>query len=140
MVIKRFVTKQYPTEIFPDWEPTSWPMEAKAAERQKFGFIERSKRSILWKNVPWKCFPAEGLFGKDEDWFRSHDVGYIALLEHECLILIQNLYFGFPDPPEWGLASRSNLKGSEKWTHWGYFKTLPKAWMFPVQPKKPVSH
>ncbi|MDX8355035.1 hypothetical protein [Cognatiyoonia sp. IB215182] len=131
MVLKRLFARRYPTEVLPDWEPAPWRMELKAAEKQKRGFLERAEYSIRWKPLHWESFPEEGIFGEKKAWFQSHDVAYVASLGREDLILIQNLYFGFPDPPEWGLASRPSSQSKGNWSHWGHFPDIPEAWELP---------
>jgi hypothetical protein len=106
-------------------------MEVNAAEKQKQGFLKRAARAIRWHPVLWESFPAEGIFGKNKTWFQSHDVAYVASLEAEHLILTQHVYQGFPDPPEWGLASRSNTRSYDDWSHWGHFPQIPEAWELP---------
>ncbi|WP_270728557.1 hypothetical protein [Shimia sp. Alg240-R146] len=131
MAWKRFFTRKYPTEVLPDWEPVPWPMEVKAAEKQKKGFLKRAERAIRWNPVLWESFPAEGIFGKKRAWFQSHDIAYVASLEDEYLILMDNVYFGWPDPPRWGLASRSKAQSYDDWSHWGHFPDIPEAWELP---------
>ncbi|MGJ8480817.1 hypothetical protein [Sphingobium yanoikuyae] len=46
-------------------------------------------------------------------------------------LLMQLAWHGFPDPPEWRLASRSAGKIDVPWSEWGYFAKLPQAWIIP---------
>lgn len=119
-------------EVLPEWEPAPWPMEDEAANRQERGFHERALKSIEWQAIPWKDFPAEGMFGQQKDWFSSADVEFFASIDGENMLLIRNVWFGFPDPPEWGLASRPADQTDSEWLRWGYFPDLPKTWVLPT--------
>jgi len=55
----------------------------------------------------------------------------VTTFDDEDLILIRNAWFGFPDPPEWGLASRPTVNAEAKWKMWGHFRDLPAAWLIP---------
>jgi hypothetical protein len=59
-------------------------------------------------------------------------VEFVASHDGEDLLLIRNIWFGFPDPPEWGLASRPNGRNDVKWMQWGYFADLPSRWIVPA--------
>jgi hypothetical protein len=52
-------------------------------------------------------------------------------MDGEDLLLIRNIWFGFPDPPEWGLASRPTGMSDADWKHWGHFPDIPEAWVLP---------
>ncbi|WP_034158791.1 hypothetical protein [Sphingomonas sp. ERG5] len=116
--------------IAPEWEPAPWPMAADAADAQERGFHRRATTPIVWQRLPWKTFPPEGIFGEQEDWFRAADVEFFASFGGEDLLLIQNCWFGWPDPPEWGLASRPGGEGVD-WARWGHFRDLPTSWEMP---------
>jgi hypothetical protein len=118
-------------EIAPEWEPAPWPMDAEAADEQERGFLERANKPIRWQPIPWKAFPSEGIFGHQKEWFSSADVEFVASVDGEDLLLIRNTWFGFPDPPEWGLASRPTGSNDIAWSRWGHFPDLPIAWSLP---------
>lgn len=85
----------------------------------------------MWSKLDHSSFPPEGMFGADKSWFADHDVAYVARSDSEELILIHNVWFGFPDPPEWGLAVRSTRVAGAAWTHLGHFSYLPEHWAVP---------
>jgi len=118
-------------EIFPEWEPIPWGMSGEAADEQESGFHERALKPIAWRETPWRAFPPEGIFGHGRDWFISNEVAFFASVDGEDLILIRNTWHGWPDPPEWGLASRRRGRTDIPWTMWGSFPTLPAAWSIP---------
>lgn len=115
-------------DVFPEWEPNPWDMQGAAVDAQELGFHERAIKPIRWMRVPRNEFPLSGIFGHDRDWFSSHDIAFYATFDAEDLILIQNIWHGFPDPPEWGLASRPAGAISGPWSHWGHFPDLPDIW------------
>jgi hypothetical protein len=117
--------------VAPEWEPAPWTMAAAAADEQERGFHRRATRSISWERVPWAAFPPEGIFGHDSDWFSSFEVHFVASSDGEDLLLIQNIWHGWPDPPEWGLASRPSGRTDVRWQRWGHFPVLPSAWIVP---------
>jgi hypothetical protein len=126
-------------EIDPEWEPSPWPMGAKAADQQEIGFHERATKPISWKQIPWNSFPDEGIFGHTREWLSSVDAAFYATIDAEDLLLIDNVWFGWPDPPRWGLASRPNGNNNGKWTQWGHFPELPQSWDVPEETKTPKS-
>lgn len=86
--------------IDPTWEPVPWDLSVGDSRQQKEGYRKRSNLPIQWRPVPYTDFPNEGLFGKQREWFISNDIAYVAEHADEELILIQNIWHGFPDPPE----------------------------------------
>ena len=118
-------------EVFPEWEPIPWGLAADLADEQERGFHQRALKMIAWQVVPYKAFPGEGIFGKQRAWFAEHEIDFYASVEAEDLVLIRNPWHGFPDPPEWGLASRPSGRGDLKWASWGHFPDIPKAWLVP---------
>lgn len=115
-------------DVFPEWEPIPWDMSGEAADEQEREFHKRAMMPIMWRKIPWKAFPSNGIFGHGRDWFASNEIAYFAIFDDEEFILIQNPWHGFPDPPEWGLASRPNGKHDDKWSFWGHFPKLPEKW------------
>lgn len=120
--------------FFPDWEPIPWDAKGPRVDEQERGFQERARKPLAWTKVDWNDFPAGGVLGKDRDWFVDNDIEYVTTFDGENLILIRNAWSGFPDPPEWGLASRPARDEQAKWQPWGYFPDLPAAWQFDVAP------
>lgn len=117
--------------VNPEWEPIPWDATGPLVEEQRGGFCLRSLKLIIWTKVDWQNFPKSGIFGHDRDWFISHDIAYVATFDHEDLLLIQNIWFGFPDPPEWALASRPAGDSAATWAMWGHFPLLPSLWQVP---------
>lgn len=121
------------------WEPIPWDAPQPIADEQRRGFLVRAAKSIIWSRLDPAAFPAQGIFGHDRDWFISRDIDFFATFDGEHLLLIRNTYSGFPDPPEWGLASRpasppaSRLASGDgnPWTPWGHFESLPNGWWVP---------
>ena len=120
-------------EVLPDWEPSPWPMVTDAAEAQELGFHKRAQMPIGWEPIPWKSFPEQGIFGHAKDWLSSVDAAYFASFGGEDLLLIDNTWFGWPDPPRWGLASRPCGRHDRQWDRWGHFPDLPAAWHVPTE-------
>lgn len=120
--------------FFPDWEPIPWDAEGPEVAEQERGFRERARRPLAWRKVDWNNFPKAGVFGRNRDWFIDNDINYVTTADGEDLILIRNTWSGFPDPPEWGLASRPAGDEQAKWQPWGPFPDLPAAWQFDVAP------
>lgn len=125
--------------VSPEWEPTPYNLAGPEADEQELGFHARATKSIEWALVPYRVFPEGGIFEHDRAWFSEHDIECYATLDGEDLILIRNLWHGFPDPPEWGLASRPSGRSDIKWREWGYVPDLPKAWIVPVRDTVPMS-
>jgi hypothetical protein len=118
-------------EVSPEWEGVPWPLTGLEADAQETGFHTRAGAAIVWIAIDWNSFPAEGIFGLDRSWFSGRDVRFVASTADEDLLLIHNSWFGFPDPPEWGLASRPSTDQKQPWRHWGHFSRLPSAWTVP---------
>ena len=116
-------------EILPEWEAVPWGMKGAEADAQEAGFQARALKRIQWQAIAWQEFPTDGIFGHDRAWFSERDIEFVASHEGEVLLLIRNIWFGFPDPPEWGLVSRASQ--DQEWRHWGHFPDLPAAWVVP---------
>lgn len=121
-------------EILPEWEPAPWSLDAAAADNQERGFHARGQMPISWQPIPWNDFPDEGVFGHTKDWLSSVDAAFFATLGDEDLLLIDNRWAGWPDPPRWGLASRPHGQHDLPWDRWGHFPDLPTAWTVPAGP------
>lgn len=121
------------------WEPIPWDAPQPLADEQRRGFLVRAAKSIIWSRIDHAAFPEQGIFGHDRDWFISRDIEFFATFDGEHLVLIRNTYSGFPDPPEWGLASLPASRPASPpasgdgnpWTPWGHFETLPSGWWVP---------
>ena len=118
--------------VFPEWEPVPWDAKGPHVDEQERGFHQRALQPLVWIPVDWNDFPATGVFGRDRDWFVSHDIAYVTTFDGEDLVLIDNTWCGFPDPPRWGLASRPAGNADTTWQMWGHFATLPSAWKLPA--------
>ena len=116
--------------VFPEWEPIPWNAAEDVARSQHEGFTQRAAKPLLWIKIDIQNFPTAGVLGHDREWFIKYDIAYFTNNENEDLIIIDNPWHGFPDPPRWGLASRpSGTTGA--WQMWGHFPELPPAWIVP---------
>lgn len=108
------------------WEPDPWDASDAEAASQFEGFEIRSAKPLIW-------FPirsAKGLvFGTDAQKLINADVEYFATYDDEDMILMRLAWHGFPDPPEWRLATRPSSGRQEPWKVWGYFAKLPDPWV-----------
>lgn len=120
--------------IFPHWGPVPWDAKGPEVAEQERGFQERARKPLVWTKVDWNNFPPDGVLGKGRDWFIDNDIEHVTTFDGEDLILIRNSWSGFPDPPEWGLASRPAGDEQAKWQPWGHFPDLPAAWQFDEPP------
>lgn len=118
-------------EVDGEWEPVFWGTSGNAADELEQGFHERAMKPIAWTAIPFKNFPIEGIFGLSKDPLTEIDAAYFAVLDGEELLLIDNTWFGWPDPPRWGLASRPSDRHDLLWKHWGHFPDLPAEWNVP---------
>ncbi|MBO9711960.1 hypothetical protein [Sphingomonas sp.] len=119
-------------DVDPAWEPVPWDCAEAEADRQALGFGRRAGLAIDWRRVPWSDLPPEGVFGLDRERLSRADVQYFASLAGEELLLIENVWSGWPDPPPWGLMSRQMDGAAGAWSHWGHFRDLPAAWRLPA--------
>jgi hypothetical protein len=117
--------------ILPEWEPIPWDMKGRAADVQEQGFHARAMKPIPWQQIRPDTFPSNGIFGHSHEWFMSKDVEFVATWEGEDLVLVRNIWSGFPDPPEWGLWSRREGRHDMPWSPWGHVPELPAAWNTP---------
>jgi hypothetical protein len=114
--------------VMPEWEPAPADLPEDVADEQERGFHRRATAPIVWKKIP-----STGAFGHKHDWFVSNEVELIATHDGEDLLLHRFFWHGFPDPPEWALASRPAGRHNEKWVTWGHFPRLPAAWVAPEE-------
>ncbi|GAB5482370.1 MAG: hypothetical protein Pars92KO_21270 [Parasphingorhabdus sp.] len=110
------------------WEPIPWTFGFFSARRAKKAFLERANLSLNWSKAKDDWPPAGELFD-DADFAVKAGVGYVAETESEKLFLFHRDWFGFPDPPEWGLVSQTKIDGS--WKPLGSFEPLPATWKVP---------
>jgi hypothetical protein len=115
----------------PEWEPIPWDANGPEVNEQERGFHQRALKQLVWSKVSMSSFPAKGIYGRDKEWFSRNDDAYVATFDDEEMILIRNTWSGFPDPPEWGLASRPIGDVDAQWQMWGHFPSLPAAWSVP---------
>ena len=118
-------------EVLPEWEPVPYDAAGPVADKQEEGFHRRALLPLSWEKVEWKQFPENGIFGRGRDWFVGNDIVCVCTHDGEDLILIRNTWFGWSDPPEWGVASRPVGKLEAPWEMWGHFPGLPSAWTVP---------
>ena len=113
------------------WEADPWDAPAAVADNQMAGFRERAVKSIPWTSV---CGDEPLPFAIEKQKLSEFDVEYCATHDGEDMLLMQMLWHGFPDPPEWRLATRPS--GSDaSWTSWGYFAEIPRCWQLPSKGK-----
>ncbi len=118
-------------DVFPEWEPIPWNAKGPFVDEQEREFYRRAIKPLVWKKIPWQDFPEDGIFGQNREWFVEHEIEYVTSFDDEELVLIRGVWFGFPDPPEWGLASRRAGNPAASWEMWGHFPNLPSAWNVP---------
>lgn len=118
-------------DVNPEWEPIPWDAKGPEVDEQEHGFHQRALKPLVWTKVDWKAFPPQGIFGCDRDWFVKHDIEYFTTFDGEELLLADNVWFGWPDPPRWSLASRPASQPNVPWKMWGSFSDIPKAWNVP---------
>ena len=108
------------------WEADPWDAPDLIADDQLAGFNERAAKSVEWASVR----ELGSVFGIENTTLIGADVAYYAIHDNEDMLLMQLAWHGFPDPPEWRLATRpSGSNGA--WASWGYFAELPRAWRLP---------
>lgn len=111
-----------------EWEADPWDASDEVADAQLTGFRLRALEPIKWCAIRNSDIP---VFGIDLQKLLSADVEFHASHEGEALLLMRSPWHGFPDPPEWRLASKSLSIAEAEWTSWGYFADLPDAWEMP---------
>lgn len=98
--------------------------------KQKANFLNCVRKSLIWQKFSFKKFERTGLWGKEASDFRQFDLEYISEDGNRKFMLMENVWFGFPDPPEWRLAFSDKSDLSE-WQECGYFYNMPESWSFP---------
>lgn len=109
------------------WEADPWNASDEIADAQLAGFRERAAKAVDWASIRTA---GHAVFGIESAKLIGGDVEFYATHDGEEMLLMQLAWHGFPDPPEWRLASRpSESNGS--WASWGYFENLPENWRLP---------
>jgi hypothetical protein len=110
------------------WEPDPWDATDEVADHQLAGFEIRACRKLDWLSLD---SAPEVLFGYERSKLRALDVEYFATANGEDMMLLHLVWHGFPDPPEWRLASRESGANGLQWETWGYFAEIPELWSLP---------
>ena len=111
-----------------DWEADPWDAPDEVADLQFAGFQDRAVKIIIWTSIP---DTGQSLFGIEVGKLRSSDVEFYATYDGEDMLLMRLIWHGFPDPPEWRLATRPSNRRDLPWASWGYFADLPERWRIP---------
>jgi len=110
------------------WEADPWDASDEVADLQLAGFQDRAVKTIIWTSIP---DTGQSLFGIEAGKLRSSDVEFYAAYDGEDMLLMRLIWHGFPDPPEWRLATRPSNRRDLPWASWGYFADLPERWRIP---------
>lgn len=109
------------------WEADPWDASDLIADAQLAGFRERAAKPVDWMSIR-NADPS--VFGVERDKLVAGDVEFYATQDGEDMLLMQLAWHGFPDPPEWRLATRPSASNGS-WVSWGYFDDLPDRWRLP---------
>lgn len=110
------------------WEADPWDASDAVANAQLAGFQDRAEKQIGWNAIRRTNSP---VFGIEREKLIGADVEFYATHGGEEMRLMRLTYHGFPDPPEWRLASRPCDQPDQPWSSWGYFADLPVTWTLP---------
>ncbi len=110
------------------WEPIPWRLGFFASRKAKKGFNQRAQFPLNFSPATSE-WPPEHALADDFDFARRTGTGFMAETDDEKFFLIHRDWFGWPDPPEWGLVSQSKANGG--WQRWGSFNELPAIWTVP---------
>ena len=106
-----------------------------AALAKRLGFtMGRSASSpdswpaVTWRPALTEDWPPTELVQNDLDWMRKTGTGYVSEFNGKRWFLFDRDWFGWPDPPEWGLASH---EAEEGWRFFDDFDLLPENWVVP---------
>lgn len=94
------------------------------------GFRLRAGWPLTWRHAATHEWPPLPITADDFAWSREAGIGLVAEHGDEMLFLIDRDWFGWPDPPQWGLASYD--RNRNRWALWGDFDEWPKAWQRPA--------
>lgn len=111
-----------------NWEADPWDASDVLADRQLAGFQLRASKPIEWVSIRTS---GPVVFGVEVQQLIDADVVFYASHDGEEILLMQLPWHGFPDPPEWRLASRLTDNADPAWASWGYFADIPSAWKLP---------
>ncbi len=111
------------------WEPIPYTARQSETRKQKEAYDKWRIEPLSWQPVSLNNFPADGIFGRDRDWFAKHDIGYTTCANGFNCILIERIWHGFPDPPEWGFGFQCAQTSQAPWQVAGSFERLPQAWV-----------
>lgn len=89
----------------------------------------RTNWPLLWRLAGAEDGPPSALLGNDFDWANKTGTGFVAHHGDETLYLIDRDWFGWPDPPQWSLASYDRRQ--DRHYVWGDFAECPPAWRLP---------
>ena len=84
--------------------------------------------AATWRPAATEDWPQTDLLEGDLDWMRKVGTGYVSEFNGKMWFLFHRDWFGWPDPPEWGLAS---YKANEGWRFFDDFDVLPGNWTVP---------
>jgi hypothetical protein len=85
--------------------------------------------ATTWRPATIEDWPPSDLLQGDLDWMRKTGTGYVSEFHGKRWFLFDRDWFGWPDPPEWGLASYE--AAGEGWQFFDDFDVLPKNWIVP---------
>ena len=90
-----------------------------------------AKTPPYWPDVEWRSadeadWPPVERLTEDLDWMRRTGTGWSAEFDEKRWFLFDRDWFGWPDPPEWGLASFNTREG---WRFYNDFDVLPLNWI-----------
>ena len=97
--------------------------------RRRAGFRLRADWPLLWRFAALEDWPPCALLGDDFDWANKTGTGFVADHGDETLYLIDRDWFGWPDPPQWSLASYDRRR--DRYYFWGDFNECRPAWRLP---------
>ena len=104
------------------WEPHPVGCEKDVWEAQ----IERFK-FIAKIPVEWTAVKGVEPFNLPKGAISNLDISHFATHHDKNFILMDNIWFGFPDPPRWRVAQNTPSKNL-RWEECGYFSDIPEAW------------
>ena len=84
-----------------------------------------------WRPAVTEDWPPTEKLPGDLDWMRKTGTGYVSEFNGKRWFLFDRDWFGWPDPPEWGLASYATGEG---WRFFDDFDVLPDTWIVPKAP------
>lgn len=112
------------------WEASPYTLRFDKALLQRIGFRKRARLTINWSMVSYPEYVGKQLFGLTYQQLTDLEVACFATVNGEELLLLQAIWFGWPDPPEWGLIGR--IADETQWQDWGRFSEVPVNWTLPV--------